>query len=171
MEMEVIITTSRKPSQRTRSFVKDLARVLGGKSLTRGKTPLKEILSKYPKVILVEEYRGNPGKLKLYDVREEKLILLFISVKLQREICNKNVENREGKIKMEFYGDTVTYKDLFYNFFRDFNIISQDSPFRMCFEESSKDSEVLFYIQFYRGEEKIGPLIAVKDLKVLEIAD
>jgi len=167
--MEVIITTSRKPSQRTRSFVKDLSRVLAGKSLTRGKTPLREIFSRYPKIIVIEEYKGNPGKLKFYDVKEKKLILLFISVKLQREICNKNVENREGKIKMEFYGDTVVYRDLFYNFFSDFNIISEDSSFRMCFEENPKGSDPLFYIQFYKRDKKIGPLIVVKDLRVLEV--
>jgi len=49
--MGVIITTSRKPSRRTRSFVKDLARVLAGKPLTRGKTPLKDIFNKHPKII------------------------------------------------------------------------------------------------------------------------
>lgn len=166
----MVVTTSRKPSQRTRSFVKDLARVLGGKTLTRGKTPLREILANYPKVIIVEEYRGNPGKLKFYDIEKNKLILLFISVKLQREVCGRNVENREGKIKMEFYGDTLNYKDLFYDFFKDFNILSEDSSFRMCFEDNPKGEEPLFYIQFYRGDRKIGPLITVKGLRVLEIS-
>jgi len=169
--MEVVITTSRKPSQRTRSFVKDLARVLAGRSLTRGKTPIREIFSRYPKIIIVEEYKGNPGKLKLYDLREKKLILLFISVKLQREVCSKKVENKEKKIKMEFYGDTKVYKDLFYNFFKDFNIISENSSFRMCFEENPRGDEPLFYIQFYREDKKIGPLIIVKDLRVLDIED
>ena len=169
MEMKVVVTTSRKPSRRTRSFVKDLGRVLAGKSLTRGKTPLRELFSKYPKMIKVDEYKANPGKLKLYDMNEKKLILLFISVKLQREVCRKKVKNDEGKIKMEFYGDTVTYRDLFYNFFKDFNIISEDSSFRMCFEENPRDEGPLFYIQFYRGNKKIGPLIIVKDLRVLDV--
>ena len=167
--MKVVITTSRKPSQRTRSFVNDLSRVLAGKSLTRGKTPLRKILDRYPKIIKIDEYKGNPGKLKLYNMNEKKLILLFISVKLQREVCRKKVKNNEGKIKMEFYGDTVVYKDLFYNFFRDFNILSGDSTFRMCFEENPRGNEPPFYIQFYKRSKKIGPLIIVKDLRILDL--
>jgi len=169
IEMGVIITTSRKPSRRTRSFVKDLARVLAGKPLTRGKTPLKDIFNKHPKIIKIDEYKGNPGKLKLYDMNDKKLILFFISVKLQREVCRRKVKNDEGKIKMEFYGNTVAYKDLFYNFFKDFGIISEDSSFRMCFEENRRGNGPLFYIQFYKGDKKIGPLIVVKDLRVLDI--
>ncbi|MBW9221358.1 ribosomal biogenesis protein [Methanothermococcus sp. SCGC AD-155-M21] len=167
----IVITTSRKPSQRTRSFVNDLARVLSGKVLTRGKTSLREILNNYPKIILIGEYKGNPGKIKFYNSIKGKLLILSISVKLQREVCNREIENIECKINMEFFGDAIKYKSLFYDFFEDFGILDKNSYFRMSFEgnplKNDREQDVLFYIQFYMDNEKIGPLISVKSLKVI----
>ena len=169
----IVITTSRKPSQRTRSFTNDLARVLSGRILTRGKTPLREILNSYPKIILIEEYKGNPGKIKFYNIAKGKLLILFISTKLQREVCNREIENPECRINMEFFGKTIRYKDLFYSFFEDIVILDGESPFRMSFEEHSwknnKGRDTLFHIQFYRINKKIGPLIFVKSLRVINI--
>ncbi|HIP16961.1 MAG TPA: ribosomal biogenesis protein [Methanothermococcus okinawensis] len=167
----IVITTSRKPSQRTRSFVNDLARVISGRVLTRGKTPLREILNDYPKIILVEEYKGNPGKIKFYDNIKGKLLILSVSVKLQREVCNKEIENIGCKINMEFFGETIKYKSLFYDFFEDFGILDRNSSFRMSFEgnplKNDNKRDILFYIQFYKDNEKVGPLIIVKSLKIL----
>ena len=164
----MVITTSRKPSQRTRSFVNDLARILNAKILTRGKTPLKDILNEYSKLIVVEEYKGNPGKIKFYDVNRNKIISILISAKLLREVCEEETANLEGKISMEFMGNTKKYRKLFYDFFSDFGVVNGNSPFRMCFEGSSSDKNI-FYIQFYENDKKVGPLIIVKSLKILEI--
>ncbi|AEH06265.1 Brix domain-containing protein [Methanothermococcus okinawensis] len=164
----VVITTSRKPSQRTRSFVNDLARILSIKILNRGKSPLGDILSEYDKLIVVEEYKGNPGKIKFYDIAKNKIISILISAKLQREVCEEETTNVEGKISMEFMENAKKYQKLFYDFFSGFGIVDDNSSFKMRFEGSLSDKNI-FYIQFYENDKKIGPLIIVKSLKLLEI--
>jgi U3 small nucleolar ribonucleoprotein protein IMP4 len=163
----MIITTSRKPSQRTRSFVNDLARALNIKVLSRGKTPLNSILEEYKKLILVEEYKGNPGKIKLYDTNKNIIISMLISAKLQREVCGEETANADGELNLVFSGNTKEHKHLFCEFFKD--LVSSDSNFKMSFEGSNSDKN-LFYIQFYEQNRKIGPLIIVKSsIKIIDI--
>jgi U3 small nucleolar ribonucleoprotein protein IMP4 len=164
----MIITTSRKPSQRTRSFVNDLARSLNINVLNRGKTPLKDILNEYTKLILIGEYKGNPGKMKLYDTDNDIIISMLISAKLQREVCEEETTNTKGVLDLVFNKNTKKYKHLFCEFFKD--MINQDSNFKMSFEDHiSKTDKNLFYIQFYEDDKKVGPLIIVKSIKVMDI--
>jgi len=162
--MGIVITTSRKPSQKTRSFVKDLGRVLNVEILNRGKTPLKEILKSYNKVILVGEYKGNPGKLLYYDNDNLQVISTFISSKLQREVCGKDVFNNNG-IRINF-NNLKEYEYIFTSFFKD--IIDDRANVIMNFEPSKSDN-IKFFIQFYKENEKIGPLIIVKSIKIMDI--
>ena len=165
----MIITASRKPSQKTRSFVNDLARVLGLSVFNRGKTPINEISEKYPKYILVGEYTGNPGRVELHDTNNNLIISMLISAKLQREVCNKEIANPTGLLDISFdriYNEECgeyKYKELFLEFFDELN---GDSDFKMSFEGS--DGRNLFYIQFYNKNEKIGPLIIVKSIKIMD---
>ncbi|OYT39812.1 MAG: hypothetical protein B6U89_03450 [Desulfurococcales archaeon ex4484_58] len=68
----LLITTSHKPSPRTRSFVKDLANTLPSSlRVTRGKKTLVEIgLEAYRfktrYVFIVNEKRGNPSSIRVY---------------------------------------------------------------------------------------------------------
>lgn len=170
----MIITTSRKPSQRTRSFVKDLASVLNIEILNRGKTPLKEILKTYDNFIVVEEFKGNPGKLKFYDVKKNEVLSLMIASKLQKEVCGEKV-GRIKKLSVEFDEGTSEYKNVFYNFlfknlnsFEELNEDKKESDFKVSFKKSSNDDNV-FYIQFHMGDKELGPRIKVKSVKIMAI--
>ncbi|MDK2790190.1 MAG: small nucleolar ribonucleoprotein [Methanothermococcus sp.] len=170
----MIITTSRKPSQRTRSFVKDLASVLGIKILNRGKTPLKDILETYDNFIVVEEFKGNPGKLKFYNTKKNEVLSLIIATKLQKEVCGENV-GMIKKLGAEFDKSTSEYKNVFYDFlfknldsFDELNEDDNESSFKVGFKKSSKDDNI-FYIQFYKGDKELGPLIKVKSVKIIDI--
>nr|WP_048115604.1 ribosomal biogenesis protein [Methanotorris formicicus] len=163
----MIITTSRKPSQRTRSFANDLARVLNIEYLTRGKTPLREIFESYDKVILIEEFKGNPGKLKIYDVLGNRVLSMFISIKLQKEVCGEKVYNTNG-LAVEYTENTKKYCDLFL----DYGFKFVDSDFVMGFEDiPPTEKKVLFFIQFYKNDRKVGPLIRVKSIKTFDEID
>ena len=165
----MIITTSRKPSQKTRTFVNDLGRVLGLKILNRGKTPLNEIDSQYDKYILVGEYTGNPGKIELHNNKNNTIISLLISAKLQKEVCGEETINTTNKIDIDFdklFNEELgeyNYKELFLEFFKELNDIS---IFKMNFEGS--DGMNLFYIQFYKEDKRIGPLIIIKSIKIFD---
>ena len=78
MKSVIVIGTTRKPSQRIRSFAKELARVIPrGVRLTRGKQSLidfcEEARSKGAScILLVGGYHGNPGRLIFIKYSQDK---------------------------------------------------------------------------------------------------
>lgn len=72
--MGVVITTSRRPSPRTRSFIKDLVSVVPGSvRVTRGHMSMEElareaVIRGADRVVVVGERRGNPGIIRVYRV-------------------------------------------------------------------------------------------------------
>jgi len=83
-----LLTTSRKPSQRTRSFCKDLARALEIEYFNRGKANLEYLLSlaEGGALVMVSERRGNPSRIDIVEGGGRALILLLESVSLKREL-------------------------------------------------------------------------------------
>ncbi len=95
----IIVTTSRAPSPRTRSFVKDLVAILpGAEKLTRGHLTLEElaIAAKAKganRVVIVGERKGNPSIIRVYEptlggVSPLRSIVTFIlaGISLSREL-------------------------------------------------------------------------------------
>ncbi|MCO5381387.1 MAG: rRNA maturation protein [Methanosarcina barkeri] len=72
----MLITSSRKPSAKTRTLCKLLSRFIAGRSMTRGKMGMQELLEfvEGGPLIVVGEYHGNPGELSFFD--EGKLLFL-----------------------------------------------------------------------------------------------
>jgi len=72
--VKVIITTSRRPSPRTRSLVKDLVSVIpGGIRITRGHYTMEElgVLAKSrgaDRLVVIGERRGNPSLMRIYEI-------------------------------------------------------------------------------------------------------
>ncbi|WP_292371386.1 rRNA maturation protein [Methanosarcina sp. UBA411] len=65
----MLVTSSRKPSARTRALCKLLSRFIASKCITRGKMGMQELLefAEGGPLIVVGEYHGNPGELSFYD--------------------------------------------------------------------------------------------------------
>ncbi|WP_458404211.1 ribonucleotide-diphosphate reductase subunit beta [Methanobrevibacter sp.] len=83
----MLISTSRKPSQKTRKFCKNLARVTGSTSVNRGKMNMRELLLKALELeeinlAIVNEIKGNPSKITFYSNKGEVLLAILISVTL-----------------------------------------------------------------------------------------
>jgi U3 small nucleolar ribonucleoprotein protein IMP4 len=166
----MILTTSRKPSQRTRSFARDLERTLNLPYVQRGKLSLKDIFEIDKHVLLIGEFKANPGTLVVYDVENERRLSSFISVKLQREICGEKIYNDDGiriRISKELKDDEEfqKYYEIYDEFLFQHLNIDEDSDITLRLE---KDPKYLFAIQFYKGRVKIGPLIRVKSIKLFD---
>lgn len=89
----MLISTSRKPSQKTRKFCKNLARVTDSTSVNRGKMNMREILLKALELeeinlAVVNEIKGNPSKITFYSNKGEVLLVILISVVLESEKLN-----------------------------------------------------------------------------------
>ncbi len=94
--MTVLITTSRRPTRRTRSLCNDLVKVIpGAVKVNRGKMSIKDVAAKTLELnanaaIIISVYRGNPGKIWFLQVTEQSYgwvppDILLAGVKLQRE--------------------------------------------------------------------------------------
>ncbi|MEM4702597.1 MAG: rRNA maturation protein [Archaeoglobaceae archaeon] len=96
----MIITTSRKPSRKTRSFAKALSRFIGWKYIQRGKLSLKDF--KMEKFCIISEIKGNPAVLSFF----------FNGVKtLEIRFTISNIK------KIEMNDSAVLYIGEKYNFF------------------------------------------------------
>jgi len=94
--MTILITTSRRPTRRTRSLCNDLVKVIPGAiKVNRGKMSIKDVTAKTLELnanaaIIISVYRGNPGKIWFLQVTEHSYgwvppDILLAGVKLQRE--------------------------------------------------------------------------------------
>lgn len=81
----MIITTSRKPSQKTRALCRRLAAFLGAECANRGKMSLHELAKRSPDgYAVIGEYKGNPGNITIQ--RGEAELELRISVRLLKDV-------------------------------------------------------------------------------------
>jgi len=80
--LKILVTTAHSPSQRTRTFVKDLVSVLpNAEKITRGKMS-KEVLASIAtdmgaeRLLIIREKNGNPASIEVYKVEDVELIPL-----------------------------------------------------------------------------------------------
>ena len=82
----MLITTSRKPSQRTRTFCRGLERVINAQCVNRGKMSIREVFLKakemeFDRIVFISESDGNPSGLDIY-LENELLLSKKITVDL-----------------------------------------------------------------------------------------
>jgi len=99
----ILLTTSRRPTNRMRTLCHDLARSIPNVvRINRGKLNLDGIAEKAlefnaDRVIIVDRWKGGPGEIKLFQVAPEGLILvpplIFVrGIQLQRELQGVRVK-------------------------------------------------------------------------------
>lgn len=86
----MIVTTSRKPSRRTRAFVRAFCRFLGWKYIQRGKMSLKEF--DLDNLCIISEIKGNPAVMGFYFDGKKTLEVLFSASNV------KKMELSEGEV-------------------------------------------------------------------------
>jgi U3 small nucleolar ribonucleoprotein protein IMP4 len=89
----MLISTSRKPSQKTRKFCKNFAHATDSTSVNRGKMNMRELLLRALdedeiNLAIVNEIKGNPSRITFYSNKGEVLITVLISVTTTNERLN-----------------------------------------------------------------------------------
>jgi len=89
----MLISTSRKPSQKTRKFCKNLAHSTDSTSVNRGKMNMRELLLRALdedeiNLAIVNEIKGNPSRITFYSNKGEVLLTILISVTTTNERLN-----------------------------------------------------------------------------------
>ena len=102
---KILITTSRRTSNRVRTFIRDLCTVIPGlERFNRGGMSLSELISKIKQssaigALIISMYRGNPGTLQFLSPEGTEVIHIKMeSALLRREIQPKK-ETRIKSIK------------------------------------------------------------------------
>ncbi len=126
----IIVTSSRRPSPRVRSLVKDLSSVLpGAERLTRGHYSMQELASEAllrgaDRVVVIGGLRGNPSIMRVYEVKERHLvnIVTFIikGLALSRELRRPLPDEHPRGIIVEVDDDPLSeeFADAFVKAFR-----------------------------------------------------
>lgn len=160
----MLITTSRKPSQRTRSFCKSLANVLDVKSINRGKMSIRDVLVKSSelgssKIMLVSEMKGNPNKIDFQDENGETLFSMDVTVGLTKPSASKDrVEPKSLKIYSEV-GELIKIGDLL-----GIPLNTEDSETKNLLLIKGGDHKNKAVIEFYGSSGDLtGPKIFIKD--------
>ena len=86
----MLISTSRKPSSKTRAFCKNLSHALGCEYINRGKMSMRELQLKsiesgYKYISLVYEMNGNPSKITFFSNDGDELVAIIGSVNTTNE--------------------------------------------------------------------------------------
>ena len=89
----MLISTSRKPSQKTRKFCQNLAHATGSTSVNRGKMNMRELLLKALEVdeynlAIVNEIKGNPSRISFYSNKGDLLLTILIGASEENEKMN-----------------------------------------------------------------------------------
>ncbi|MFO7966968.1 MAG: rRNA maturation protein [Archaeoglobaceae archaeon] len=71
----MLITTSRKPGQKTRTFAKIMAKFMNWEYVSRGKASIKDFEGK---LALVGERNGNPNSLTIYTIGKQFILSFSI---------------------------------------------------------------------------------------------
>ncbi|MDI9624784.1 MAG: ribosomal biosynthesis protein [Methanothermobacter sp.] len=100
----MLLTTSRKPSQRTRSFCQKLKRSMGCPYINRGKMNIQEILQKTIEhgestLAIVSEKHGNPSKITFYNTRGQQIGYMTINVAIPKKLEAKPTKKIKGPIR------------------------------------------------------------------------
>jgi len=85
----MIITTSRKPSRKTRRLARVLANFMNWEYITRGKLSFEELyltLKKGENLAVIEEIKGNPAILKIISPEKGIIMLIKFSIGEIRKI-------------------------------------------------------------------------------------
>lgn len=86
----MLISTSRKPSPKTRKFCKNFAHATGSTYINRGKMNMRELLLRALEedevnVAVVNEIKGNPSKVTFYSNKGDTLLVMLITASLTNE--------------------------------------------------------------------------------------
>jgi len=178
-----VLTTSRKPSQRTRSFIRDLVRVIPWSfHFTRGSCSLNDLANELAvlginRLLIVHEKKGNPSLIKFYKLDEGKLLerdyrIRIKGISLARELRRvRTVFTADSKLQVinqsqsDFGEQLYTMLSLFFKFERK-RELPRDANMKGIAIIFADTNEGLIILDFQQIESKemIGPRISISDV-------
>lgn len=160
----MLITTSRKPGSRTRSFCQTLHRVLNSEYVNRGKMSMRDVLlkasqSNHKFIAIVFEKHGNPSKITFYDDGGSEIIYITLNVAFPEDRIHIHKENLSLKCDVKelcFLGDIL-----------DLNCDNKSESNYLWIKESDNDYKAVLEFFDSRGN-STGFKIFIKNFNIGE---
>lgn len=100
----MLLTTSRKPSPRTRSFAGSLERILNSKYINRGKMSMRDVLLKsrasdHTKVAVISEMKGNPSRIEFFDLEGD--LILSMDITVSNSLASGRIKKKDLRVRWE----------------------------------------------------------------------
>lgn len=164
----MLISTSRKPSQKTRKFCKNLSHAFDYDYVNRGKSSIRDLLVKSKElgrigVLLVYEIKGNPSKLTFLSENGEEELAILISA----ETANTwlHIKPSELKIKNDF-PDLAPLADILGLDVVDGDLTSNYLHFRPADDYEFEDGRIAVIDFYNKHSDKIDLQINVKKIVI-----
>jgi U3 small nucleolar ribonucleoprotein protein IMP4 len=158
----MILTSSRKPSQKTRTFCKNLSHALGHKYINRGKMSLRDLSLKgleenKQTIAIIYEIKGNPSRISFFSVKGKIKLELNISADITKNRLNiktKELSIKCDKKELEFISNILDIK------------INQNPTNNYIHITNYNKNNSIALIEFYNNNgDKTDLKIAIKSLK------
>lgn len=164
---ELVISTSRKPSQITRRFAQFLKHYFNGTYINRGKSSFSKVVNQAKQyenafLIMITETKGNPSSLNIYDLEndsENPVGSIYITVSLPQEnnkvntgdeiiIINKSSDFEEFLSECEVIKSDEKIKE-------NCIVIQDDEKFISAsfFDKKGEDTKYKIYIKGFKISE------------------
>ncbi|MEM1927352.1 MAG: hypothetical protein QXS85_01250 [Acidilobaceae archaeon] len=176
MTGKIVVTTSRRPSRRSRSLVKDLVSVLPSATrFTRGHASMEDLARlalalSASRVVVVSERKGNPGFIRVYVPRAEPLSLELLSVfslrgvKLAREVGSR-APSRPRALYVASDGSEASDRvaeELIKAFHA--KLLVDEAPRDSIIASVSAHGSDLCLVRFFYGGRQVGPELRLSAL-------
>ena len=178
-----MLTTSRNPSHRTRSFARDMVRVIPWCfHFTRGSCSLKDLAEELTnlginRLLILHEKKGNPSLIKFYKLVDEQLEerdyrVRIKGISLGRELKReRSVFTSESKFsvinqsKSDFGEQLYNMLSLFFEFER-VRELPRDPKFKgiAILYSDTNDGQINLEFQQIETKKMIGPRITISDV-------
>ncbi|HUU78253.1 MAG TPA: hypothetical protein VMX55_07890 [candidate division Zixibacteria bacterium] len=177
-----MLTTSRNPSQRTRSFIRDLVRVIPWSfHFTRGSCSLKDLADEIEnlginRLLILHEKKGNPSLMKFYKLIDDQLVerdyrVRIKGISLARELNRgRSTFTSESKLRVinqcesDFGEQLYAMLSLFFNFERFRTLQTEPNLKGIAILFSDKNNLISLEFQQIETKEMIGPRITISDV-------
>jgi len=128
MPKKILLTTSRNPTSRIRTFCNDLSRVIPNiMRINRGKMSMDEVAEKAlehgaDRVVIVDRWQGGPGKIEFFHTAPSGLVhvppILYVAgIRLQREFPSVKLKPVHSLVITQSVGNSMQIVDSLSKFF------------------------------------------------------
>ena len=181
----ILITTSRRPTRRIRSLIKDLFRVIpGAVRVNRGKMNIRDVAMRalregFCRAMIVGRYKGNPGRIRFLKVTPSGFeyippVVFLSGITLRREMTDKRAPQGRDMAIITFSDEEEEVlrfaRSLAYAFNREMFVVDKLDDIGGIYEDQEYDVFLAvkadregFALRFYYAPEleELGPRLRV----------